>query len=277
MTIIIDGLITAQKIKNELKKEIKRMKTKPGLAVVLVGSDQASKVYIRNKQKACEEVGINSFLYEFKSTVSEKTLLKQIDSLNKDKKVHGILLQLPIPKHINEEKVLEAIDPRKDVDCFHPVNVGKFCIGQGMFEPCTPAGIIELLKRYKIEISGKDCVVIGRSNIVGKPMGTLLLKENGTVTICHSQTKDVAKKIKQADIVVSAIGQANFIKKEMIKRGAVVIDVGINRSADGKLCGDVDFENVKQVAEAITPVPGGVGPMTVASLLKNCVKAAKFK
>ncbi len=277
MAIIIDGLATAQKIKNELKKEIKTMKIKPGLAVVLVGSDQASRVYVRNKQKACEEVGINSFLFELKSSISEKALLKQIEVLNKDKKVHGILLQLPIPKHIHEAKVLEAIEPVKDVDCFHPINVGKFCIGKGTFEPCTPSGIIELLKRYKLEIAGKDCVVIGRSNIVGKPMGMLLLKENGTVTICHSFTKDMAKKIKQADIVVSAIGKANFIKKEMIKKGAVVIDVGINRSVDGKLCGDVDFENVKKVASAITPVPGGVGPMTVASLLKNCVKAAKFK
>ncbi|WP_058485212.1 bifunctional methylenetetrahydrofolate dehydrogenase/methenyltetrahydrofolate cyclohydrolase FolD [Defluviitalea phaphyphila] len=277
-TIIIDGKKISQDIKDELKKEVEELNKKeiyPGLAVVLVGNNPASKVYVSNKKKACEYIGIRSFSYELPEETSEEELLNLIDVLNKDEKVNGILVQLPLPKHINEKKILLAINPKKDVDCFHPYNVGLITIGDlDGFLPCTPAGIIELIKRTNIDIEGKKCVVVGRSNIVGKPVSLLLLSNNGTVEICHSRTKNLSGICKEADILVAAIGKPKFITADMIKEGAVLIDVGINRLENGKLCGDIDFENCKEKAKAITPVPGGVGPMTIAMLMKNCVKAA---
>ena len=277
-TLIIDGKKISQDIKDELKAEVEDLKKKgiePGLAVILVGNNPASKVYVSNKKKACEYIGIRSFSYELPEETSEEELLKLIKDLNQTKEVHGILVQLPLPKHIDENKILLSIDPSKDVDCFHPYNVGMISIGElNGFLPCTPAGIIELIKRSQIEIEGKKCVVVGRSNIVGKPVANLLLRNNGTVTICHSRTKNLKEICKEADILVAAIGKANFITADMVKDGAIVIDVGINRLENGKLCGDIDFENCKDKAMAITPVPGGVGPMTIAMLMKNCVKAA---
>ncbi|NLM48833.1 MAG: bifunctional methylenetetrahydrofolate dehydrogenase/methenyltetrahydrofolate cyclohydrolase FolD [Epulopiscium sp.] len=277
-TLIIDGKKISQDIKDELKAEVEDLKKKgiePGLAVILVGNNPASKVYVSNKKKACEYIGIRSFSYELPEETSEEELLKLIKDLNQTKEVHGILVQLPLPKHIDENKILLSIDPSKDVDCFHPYNVGMISIGElNGFLPCTPAGIIELIKRSQIEIEGKKCVVVGRSNIVGKPVANLLLRNNGTVTICHSRTKNLKEICKEADILVAAIGKANFITADMVKDGAVLIDVGINRLENGKLCGDIDFENCKDKAMAITPVPGGVGPMTIAMLMKNCVKAA---
>ncbi|HQD50322.1 MAG TPA: bifunctional methylenetetrahydrofolate dehydrogenase/methenyltetrahydrofolate cyclohydrolase FolD [Defluviitaleaceae bacterium] len=277
-TLIIDGKKISQDIKDELKAEVEDLKKKgiePGLAVILVGNNPASKVYVSNKKKVCEYIGIRSFSYELPEETSEEELLKLIKDLNQTKEVHGILVQLPLPKHIDENKILLSIDPSKDVDCFHPYNVGMFSIGElNGFLPCTPAGIIELIKRSQIEIEGKKCVVVGRSNIVGKPVANLLLRNNGTVTICHSRTKNLKEICKEADILVAAIGKANFITADMVKDGAVLIDVGINRLENGKLCGDIDFENCKDKAMAITPVPGGVGPMTIAMLMKNCVKAA---
>ncbi|HOQ16254.1 MAG TPA: bifunctional methylenetetrahydrofolate dehydrogenase/methenyltetrahydrofolate cyclohydrolase FolD [Defluviitaleaceae bacterium] len=277
-TLIIDGKKISQDIKDELKAEVEDLKKKgiePGLAVILVGNNPASKVYVSNKKKACEYIGIRSFSYELPEETSEEELLKLIKDLNQTKEVHGILVQLPLPKHIDENKILLSIDPSKDVDCFHPYNVGMISIGElNGFLPCTPAGIIELIKRSQIEIEGKKCVVVGRSNIVGKPVANLLLRNNGTVTICHSRTKNLKEICKEADILVAAIGKANFITADMVKDGAVLIDVGINRLENGKLCGDIDFENCKYKAMAITPVPGGVGPMTIAMLMKNCVKAA---
>lgn len=275
---LIDGKLISEIIKNELKEEVNTLKNQgiePGLAVILVGDNPASKVYVSNKKKSCEYVGIKSFSYELPENIAEEELLELIHTLNHDNSVHGILVQLPLPKHMDENKVILNISPSKDVDGFHPQNVGALSIGLDGFVSCTPAGIIELLKRSNIDIQGKNCVVVGRSNIVGKPVSLLLLKENGTVTICHSRTKDLASVTKQADILIAAVGVPKFIKGYMVKEDAVVIDVGINRDDNGKLCGDVDFEECVDKVSFITPVPGGVGPMTIAMLMKNCVDAAK--
>lgn len=279
MAEIIDGKVVSSAIRNDLSEEISQFKSEynvtPGLAVIIVGDNPASLVYVRNKKKACEQVGINSYEIALPGDVSEEELLARIEILNADPSVHGILVQLPLPKHINEETVINAIDPKKDVDAFHPSNVGKIMIGNYTFLPCTPAGVIDLLDYYNIDISGKKCVIIGRSNIVGKPMAHLLLERNGTVTVCHSRTVDLAEEAKKADILVVAIGKPEFVTADMVKPGAVVIDVGINRGADGKLLGDVEFSGVSEVASYITPVPGGVGPMTITTLLKNTLNAAK--
>ena len=279
MAEIIDGKVVSSAIRNDLSEEISQFKSEynvtPGLAVIIVGDNPASLVYVRNKKKACEQVGINSYEIALPGDVSEEELLARIEILNADPSVHGILVQLPLPKHINEETVINAIDPKKDVDAFHPSNVGKIMIGNYTFLPCTPAGVIDLLDYYNIDISGKKCVIIGRSNIVGKPMAHLLLERNGTVTVCHSRTVDLAEETKKADILVVAIGKPEFVTADMVKPGAVVIDVGINRGADGKLLGDVEFSGVSEVASYITPVPGGVGPMTITTLLKNTLNAAK--
>jgi len=254
--------------------ELKEKGINPGLAVIIVGDDPASRVYVNNKKKACEQIGVYSEEYALPAETSEQELLELIEKLNNDKKINGILVQLPVPKHINEETIINAIDPKKDVDAFHPVNVGKIMVGNFDFVPCTPAGVMELIKESGIDVCSKECVVVGRSNIVGKPQAMLLLHQNGTVTICHSRTKDLSEKTRQADILIAAVGIPEFIKGDMIKPGAVVIDVGINRIADKKLVGDVEFESAEKVASAITPVPGGVGPMTIAMLMKNTVKAA---
>lgn len=278
MAQLIDGKRISTEIKEELKEKVSVLKEQgifPCLAVIQVGKDPASSVYVNNKKKACAFIGIESLSYELDETASEQELLDLIASLNKNEKVNGILVQLPLPKHMDETKVIQAIIPEKDVDGFHPETVGNMCIGTKGFLPCTPAGVIQLLKRSNIEIEGKECVVIGRSNIVGKPMALLLLRENGTVTITHSRTKDLKEVTKRADILIAAIGKPKFITKEYVKEGAVVIDVGIHRNADNKLCGDVDFDDVIDVVSAITPVPGGVGPMTIAMLMDNCVKSAK--
>lgn len=279
MAEIINGKLVTAEVRKNITEEIKDFVSKtgvtPGLAVILVGNNPASAVYVRNKHKACLEVGINSYQIELPESTTEEELLTKISELNADKNVHGILVQLPLPKHISEDKIINAIDPSKDVDAFHPANVGKIMIGKYDFLPCTPAGIMELLHFYNVEVLGKNCVVIGRSNIVGKPMSLLLLAENGTVTICHSKTKDLKAVAREADILVVAIGRAGFVTADMVKEGAVVIDVGINRTEDGKLCGDVDYEAVEKVASMITPVPGGVGPMTITMLLKNTLTAAK--
>ncbi len=281
MAEIIDGKLVSKKVREDLTSEIKKFETeyakKPGLAVIVVGDDPASAVYVRNKHKACLEVGITSYQIEYPADTSEEVLLAKIDELNGDPAVNGILVQLPLPKHINEDNVINRISPLKDVDAFHPENVGKIMIGKYEFLPCTPAGIVELLKYYNVEVEGKRCVVIGRSNIVGKPMSLLLLERNGTVTVCHSRTKNLPEITKEADIIVVAIGRANFLTADMVKPGAVVIDVGINRMPDGKLCGDVDFAAVEKIASKITPVPGGVGPMTITMLLKNTLSAAKMQ
>ena len=245
--------------------------------MVIVGEDPASQVYVRNKEKACAEIGVESVKYALPAETTEAELLELVKTLNEDKTTNGILVQLPLPKHIDEKTVLYAIDPKKDVDAFHPVNVGKIMIGDFDFVPCTPAGVMELIKESGIEICGKECVVIGRSNIVGKPQAMLLLHQNGTVTICHSRTKNLPEVTKKADILVAAVGIPKFVTADMVKPGAVVIDVGMDRDENGKLCGDVDFETVKEVAGAITPVPGGVGPMTIAMLMQNTVKAAKVQ
>lgn len=279
MAKLLKGKEVSDRIKDEIKNEVINLKERgiePGLAVILVGDDPASKVYVNNKKKACEYTGIKSFEYLLPENTTEEELLKLIEKLNADKEVSGILCQLPLPKHINEEAVINAISPTKDVDAFHPVNVGKIMTGNYDFVPCTPAGVMELIKESGIDINGKECVVVGRSNIVGKPMAMLLLHSNGTVTICHSRTKDLAEKTRNADILVAAVGIPEFIKGDMIKPGAVVIDVGINRIAPKKLVGDVEFEAAEKVAGAITPVPGGVGPMTIAMLMKNTVKAAEI-
>ena len=279
MAEIIDGKLVSAEVRKSILGSVTEFKEEngfvPGLAVILVGDNPASAVYVRNKHKACLEVGMNSYEITFDKNVSEDVLLAKIDELNQDEKVNGILVQLPLPEHISEEKVINRISPDKDVDAFHPVNVGKILIGNYDFLPCTPAGIMELLKFYNVDIKGKECVVIGRSNIVGKPMALLLLGENGTVTVCHSKTKDLKEVTKRADILVVAIGRANFVTKDMVKEGCVVIDVGINRLENGKLCGDVAFDEVSSVADKITPVPGGVGPMTITMLLKNTLTAAK--
>ena len=278
MAEIIDGKMVSATLRNKLAEDIVLFKEEngfvPGLAVVIVGDDPASLVYVRNKKRACEQVGINSYEIALPESITESELLLCIDRLNKDNDVHGILVQLPLPKHINEENIINAIDPNKDVDAFHPINVGKILIGNYSFLPCTPAGVIDLLDYYGIEISGKKCVVIGRSNIVGKPMAHLLMERNGTVTVCHSRTQNLRDETRAADIVVVAIGKPEFLKADMVKPGAVIIDVGINRRSDGKLVGDVDFADVSAVASYISPVPGGVGPMTISTLLKNTLSAA---
>ena len=280
MTQIIDGKLISSQIKDEVKERVAALSKKGRevtLAVVLVGEDPASQVYVNNKKKACEYCGINSKSFELPESTSEAELLELIKKLNDDASIDGILVQLPLPKGIDEDKVIMAIDPAKDVDGFHISNVGSLCVGREGLVSCTPAGIIELLKRYNVAIEGKECVVIGRSNIVGKPMALLLLRENGTVTVCHSRTKDLKEVAKRADILVVAIGKPKFIDDSYVKDGAVVIDVGIHRNEDGKLCGDVDFESVKDKTSAITPVPGGVGPMTIAMLMNNCVAAVENK
>ncbi len=277
MAKLLLGKEVSTRIKGELKTQVEALKKEninPGLAVIIVGNDPASRVYVNNKKKACEECGIYSEEYALPEETTEDELLKLIDELNNKKEISGILVQLPVPKHINEKKIIEAIRPDKDVDAFHPVNVGKIMVGDFDFVPCTPAGVMELIAESGIDVSGKECVVVGRSNIVGKPQAMLLLHKNGTVTICHSRTKDLKAKTKEADILVVAVGIPNFVTGDMIKPGAVVIDVGINRVADKKLVGDVEFESAEKVAGAITPVPGGVGPMTIAMLMKNTVKAA---
>ena len=279
MATIIDGKKTSADIKAEIANEtaefIESTGVTPGLAVVIVGNDPASEVYVRNKCKACEAVGFHSEKYELSGDSTEEELIALIDKLNDDKNIHGILVQLPLPKAMDVEKVLLRIKPEKDVDAFHPYNTGKIMQGKYDFLPCTPAGVMELLARYNIEIKGKDCVVVGRSDIVGKPMAMLLLHKDGTVTICHSKTKDLAEVCRRADIIIAAVGRANFVTADMVKEGAVVIDVGINRLPDGKLCGDVAFDEVEKKASAITPVPGGVGPMTIAMLMRNTLTAAQ--
>ena len=279
MAIIIDGKKTSADIKAEIANEtaefIKNTGVTPGLAVVIVGNDPASEVYVRNKCRACEAVGFYSEKYEMSGETTEDELIALIDKLNDDKNIHGILVQLPLPKAMDVEKVLLRIKPEKDVDAFHPYNTGKIMQGKYDFLPCTPAGVMELLARYNVEIKGKDCVVVGRSDIVGKPMAMLLLHKDGTVTVCHSKTKDLSEVCKRADIIVAAVGKANFVTADMVKEGAVVIDVGINRLPDGKLCGDVAYDEVEKKASAITPVPGGVGPMTIAMLMRNTLTAAQ--
>ena len=278
MAHIIDGKKISAEIRAEITEEVKAMKAEginPGLAVIIVGENPASQVYVRNKGKACEEVGIYSEIIRMPEETTEATLLEKIDELNARKEISGILVQLPLPKHINEASVIAAISPDKDVDAFSEVNVGKIMIGNHRFLPCTPAGVMELIKRSGIEIAGKQAVVIGRSNIVGKPQAMLLLHANATVTVCHSRTKNLAEVCRTADILVVAIGKADFVTADMVKPGAVVIDVGMNRKADGKLTGDVDYAGVSEVAGYITPVPGGVGPMTITMLLKNTLTAAK--
>lgn len=277
MAKIIDGKTIAADIKAELAEKAKQLNYIPCLAVIQVGDDPASQVYIRNKQKACEEIGFKSIIFKHPANESEYNLINSIECLNSNPEIHGILVQLPLPKHINEEKIIAAINPKKDVDAFHPTNVGKIMLGNYDFLPCTPAGVMELLKHSNIDPAGKECVVIGRSNIVGKPMAHLLMQANGTVTVCHSRTKNLAEACKRADILVCAIGKPKFVTGDYIKPGAVVIDVGINRDENGKLCGDVDFEAVRDIAAYITPVPGGVGPMTVAMLMKNTLKAAELQ
>ncbi|MFA9377371.1 MAG: bifunctional methylenetetrahydrofolate dehydrogenase/methenyltetrahydrofolate cyclohydrolase FolD [Lachnotalea sp.] len=277
MADIINGKQISQEIKDELKKQVMNLKEQGKeitLAVIQVGSDPASSVYVNNKKKACAYIGINSLAYELEDTVSESKLLDLINELNNNPVVNGILVQLPLPSHIEEDKILKAIVPNKDVDGFHPQNVGAMCIGEKGFLSCTPAGIIQLLKRSNVDISGKECVVIGRSNIVGKPMALLLLRENATVTIAHSKTKDLKEVAKRADILIVAIGKPKFITAEYVKDGAVIIDVGIHRNENNKLCGDVDYDSLIDKVSAITPVPGGVGPMTIAMLMNNCVESA---
>ena len=276
MAQLIDGKKISAEIKDELKEKVAALKAEGReitLAVIQVGNDKASTVYVGNKKKACEYIGVRSLAYELPEETTEEELLNLVKELNARKDVNGILVQLPLPAHIYEDRILLAIDPDKDVDGFHPVNVGRLWIGEEGFLSCTPAGVIQLLKRTGIEISGKNCVVIGRSNIVGKPMAALLLRENGTVTICHSRTKNLAEVTKQADILVVAIGKPNYITADYVKEGAVVIDVGIHRNADNKLTGDVNFESVSEKASYITPVPGGVGPMTIAMLICNVVRS----
>lgn len=280
MPQIIDGKVISAQIKDEVKEQVAALATqgkKVCLAVIQVGNDPASSVYVGNKKKACAYVGIESLAYELAEETTQEKLLSLIGELNAREDVNGILVQLPLPKHIDEDAVIRAIDPKKDVDGFHPQSVGALCIGQPGFVSCTPAGIIQLLKRSGIEIAGKECVVIGRSNIVGKPMALLLLRENGTVTVAHSRTKDLASVTKRADILVAAIGKPKFFTREYIKEGAVVIDVGIHRMENKKLCGDVDYDDVAKVCSAITPVPGGVGPMTIAMLMSNCVESASMQ
>jgi len=275
MTNIINGKDISTAIRQEIRAEVETLPKRPGLAVVLVGNDPASQVYVRNKERACEEVGFYSEKYTLPEDTTREQLLSLVDQLNESPAIHGILVQLPLPKHLDAEEVILRIDPRKDVDAFHPTNVGKIMIGNFDFLPCTPAGVMELLARSGIDPAGKECVVIGRSNIVGKPQAMLLLHKNATVTICHSRTKDLAAVCRRADILVSAVGRANFVTADMVKDGAVVIDVGMNRDENGKLVGDVAFAEVSEKTSYITPVPGGVGPMTITMLLKNTVTACR--
>lgn len=277
---IIDGKKVSAEVKDKVKKETEILKAQgitPGLAVILVGDDPASRVYVNNKKKACEYVGFKSEEFTLPASTTQDKLLSLVKELNSRKDINGILCQLPLPKGLDENAVIEAISPIKDVDAFHKQNVGRIMLGDYDFLPCTPAGIMEMLDSYNISVDGKNCVVIGRSNIVGKPMAMLLLHENGTVTICHSHTKNLKEITSKADILVAAIGKAKFVTADMVKENAVVIDVGMNRDEKGKLCGDVDFENVKNKCSCITPVPGGVGPMTIATLMKNTLKAAKLQ
>ncbi|MDQ0197360.1 bifunctional methylenetetrahydrofolate dehydrogenase/methenyltetrahydrofolate cyclohydrolase FolD [Neobacillus ginsengisoli] len=276
--INIDGKKIAANKKVEIAQEVQKLKetgVTPGLAVILVGNNQASRTYVNSKQKTCSELGMHSLLIEYPETVSEEELLAKIEELNIDPNIHGILVQLPIPKHIDETKVIETISPLKDVDGFHPINIGRMMTGQDSFLPCTPYGVMVLLEESGISIEGKNVVIVGRSNIVGKPSGQLFLNQNATVTYCHSKTQDLKVHTTQADIIVAAVGKANFIKAEHVKEGAVVIDVGINRNEAGKLCGDVDYQEVSEKAGYITPVPGGVGPMTITMLMYNTLKSAK--
>ncbi len=276
---IIDGKEVSLFIKESIKKETEQLKQKgvtPGLAVIIVGDDAASHVYVNNKKKACEFCGFYSESYELPETTTETELLSLINKLNDDSNIHGILVQMPLPKHLDPDIVINTIRPDKDVDAFNPYNVGKIMLGDYDFLPCTPAGVMELLKYYNIDVSGKTCTVIGRSNIVGKPMSMLMLHANATVTVCHSRTPDLISACKNADILIAAVGRPNFVTPDMVKEGAIVIDVGINRNADGKLCGDVDFEAVCDKTSYITPVPGGVGPMTIAMLMQNTLTSAKL-
>ena len=278
MATILSGKTVSARIKENLKVEIENLKkqgTLPGLAVIIVGEDPASKVYVGRKEAMCTELGMHSEKFALPEETTQAELVALVQKLNNDDNIHGILVQLPLPKHLDEKAVINTIKPEKDVDAFHPVNVGKIMIGDYDFVPCTPAGIMELIAESNVEIDGKNCVVIGRSNIVGKPMSMLLLHKNGTVTTCHSRTKDLKEVTKQADILVAAVGRANFVTADMVKPGAVVIDVGMNRLEDGKLVGDVAYDEVEKVAGAITPVPGGVGPMTIAMLMQNTLTAAK--
>lgn len=279
MSKIIDGKVISERIRVEVKEGTEKLKkekgTIPGLAVVLVGDNPASKVYVGSKEKACVEMGFYSEKHVLADTASQDDLLKLIDKLNKDPKIHGILVQLPLPKQINEDLILEAISPEKDVDGFHPYNVGRLAVGKPLFQPCTPYGMIKMLEYSDISVEGKHAVIIGRSNIVGKPIALMLLQKSATVTICHSKTKDLKAEVKRADIVVAAIGKPEFVTGDMLKEGAVVLDVGINRLESGKLVGDVDFASAEKVASAITPVPGGVGPMTIAMLMYNTLESAK--
>lgn len=280
MAEIISGKIVSAKVKEDVRKEAEILAEKGikiGLAVVIVGNNPASRVYVNSKKKACEEVGFSSYEYALPEETTQQELLDLVDVLNNDEKVNGILVQLPLPSHIDENAVINAISPDKDVDAFHPFNVGKIMIGDFAFLPCTPAGVMELIDSTGVDVCGKSCVVIGRSNIVGKPMAMLLLHRSGTVTICHSKTKNLAEICRNADILVVAVGKANFVTGDMIKEGAVVIDVGMNRLENGKLCGDVNFAEAEKKAAFITPVPGGVGPMTIAMLMKNTLTAAKAK
>jgi methylenetetrahydrofolate dehydrogenase (NADP+)/methenyltetrahydrofolate cyclohydrolase len=278
LTNIINGKEISDKFLKKLKKEVCNLKTElnlqPALAVIIVGDDPASKIYVRNKKRACEEIGIKSIEFALPTNTSENELLNLIDALNKRPDVNGILVQMPLPPHINEKIIIAHINPIKDVDAFHETNVGKIMIGNFKFLPCTPAGIIHLLDESNIEISSKHCVIIGRSNIVGKPLAMLMLHRDATVTICHSKTKNLTEICKTADILIAAVGKVNFVTSNMVKPGAVVVDVGINRCENGKICGDVDFEHVKNIASYITPVPGGVGPMTISMLMKNTITAA---
>ncbi len=280
MANLIDGKQISKEIKDELKELVAKKKEEgmeATLAVIQVGNDPASSVYVGNKKKACEYIGIHSLAYELPEETTQDELVELINKLNKDNSVHGILVQLPLPKHMCEDDIIKTIAPEKDVDGFHPQSVGALSIGQKGFVSCTPAGVIQLLKRSGIEIEGKECVVLGRSNIVGKPMALLLLRENGTVTICHSKTKDLKEVTKRADILIVAVGRPKMVTADYVKEGAVVIDVGIHRMENQKLCGDVDFDSVEPIASYITPVPGGVGPMTIAMLMNNCVEAANMK
>lgn len=278
---LLDGKQTSLDVKNELRDMTAKLQEEKGyvpcLAVIIVGDDPASKVYVANKEKACEYIGYKSLKYALPEETTQQELLELIEKLNNDDDVDGILCQLPVPKHIDEEAVINAIKPEKDVDAFHPENVGKIMIGNYTTLPCTPAGVMELIERTGTDLTGKNCVVIGRSNIVGKPMSMLLLHANATVTICHSKTKNLKEICSQADVIVAAVGRAKFVTEDMVKEGAIVIDVGINRNEDGKLCGDVDFENVKDKCSFITPVPGGCGPMTIAMLMKNTYSAARAR
>ncbi len=275
---ILDGKKLSQKIKSQVKKEVEELKKEgivPGLAVILVGNDPASRVYVRMKKEACQNVGIYSVVHEFPENISEKELLSTIDMINENPNIHGLLIQLPLPKHIDTTKILERVSPAKDVDGFHPYNMGRLVEGLDTFAPCTPLGVMELFKEYNIELYGKDVCIVGASNIVGKPMWALLVNEMATVDICHIATRDLASHTKRADIVIVGVGKPNLITADMVKEGVIVVDIGINRLDDGRLVGDVDFENVSKKASYITPVPGGVGPMTIAMLLKNTLKAAK--